>query len=80
MSHGVSTTDGKVPPEEAARLVALHGSARAAEIIAEVEAQFVPASAFATASADASPSAGADTPAKKRGRPAADIPTSENQE
>lgn len=66
MSHSVSTTDGKVPPEEAARLVALHGSALAAEIIAEVESRL-------------EVSAAPEKTKAKRGS-SDPIPTSENQE
>jgi hypothetical protein len=42
VDHAVSTTDGKVPPEEKLRLENLHGKALAAEIVAEVEAAMAP--------------------------------------
>ena len=42
MEHAVSTTDGKVPPEEKLRLEHIHGKSRAAEIVAEVEVAMAP--------------------------------------
>ena len=42
MDHAVSTTDGRVPPEEKLRLENIHGKALAAEIVAEVEAAMSP--------------------------------------
>ena len=42
MDHAVSTTDGRVPPDEKLRLEAIHGKALAARIVAEVEAAMAP--------------------------------------
>lgn len=69
MLHNVSTVDGKVTADERERLAATHGAARAAEIIAEVEAP------WATAPADDPPS-----PRLRRGKPTDPTPTSETEE
>lgn len=42
MDHAVSTTDGKVPPEEKLRLENILGVDEAARIVAEVEASMAP--------------------------------------
>jgi len=42
VDHAVSTTDGRVPPDEKLRLEAIHGKALAARIVAEVEAAMAP--------------------------------------
>lgn len=42
MLHAVSTTDGKVPPEEKLRLENILGVDEAARIVAEVEASMAP--------------------------------------
>ena len=70
MLHNVSTVDGKVTADERERLAATHGAAIAAEIIAEVEGQYL-------STEDQKPAAKAKT---NKAAPPASAPTSETEE